>query len=290
LVLPVALALCGCGGSKPVDEGPQHDVKLEQSNTAGNQALSMAMPSVAVRQYTLALKRAYERDDSAAIGDTGYNLALAQMQAGDSKAALATVHDTRLELERRHVPVPSELILVQAAAAYRSGDAAGAEQAAQEVLDRGGGDPGTAARAWYIKGIVSAERGDRAGLIQAIAAIPAAKPGGSDGDRDELQGRAELLDDRASDAQSAFVRSAADRQQILDYRGMARALALAGDAALKANRADEAAVLYLRAGRSDLLQGDKPAGLALLKRAEEAARLGNQSSVIEEVRKLRGGS
>jgi hypothetical protein len=290
LVLSVALALCGCSGSKPVDEGPPHDVKLEQSNTAGNQALSMAMPSVAVRQYTLALKRAYERDDSTAIGDTGYNLALAQMQTGDSKAALATVHDTRLELERRHVPVPPELILVQAAAAYRSGDAAGAGQAAQEVLDRGGGGAGTAERAWYIKGIVAAERGDRATLAQAIAAIPAASPAGSDGDRDELQGRVALIDGRAPDAQSAFERSAADRQQILDYRGMARALALAGDAALEANRASEAAILYLRAGRSNLLQGDKPAGLALLKRAEDAARLGNQTSVVEEVRKLRTGS
>lgn len=286
----MALTLSGCGGSKPADGAPPHDVKLEQTNTAGTQALSMDMPSVAVRQYTLALKRAYERDDSTAIGDTGYNLALAQMQAGDSKSALATVRDTRNELERRHAAIPTELVLVQAAAAYRTGDAVGADQAAQEVLDRGGGSPGTAERAWYIKGIVAGGRGDRATLAQAIAAIPAAKSGSSDGDRDELQGRMALMDGRAMEAQSSFERSATDRQQMLDYRGMARALALAGDAALQANRADEAAVLYLRAGRSDLLQGDKPAALALLQRAEDAAHLANQTSIVEEVRKLRSGS
>jgi hypothetical protein len=285
-----ALVLAGCGGgSKSAEEGPPRDVKLEQANSAGTQALSMELPSVAVRQYKLALKRAYERDDAEAIGDTAYNLALAQMQTGDSKAALATVRETRAELERRHAPAPSELILVQAAATYRLGDAVGADQAAQEVLDRPVGNPEAAARAWYIKGIVAAERGERAVLAQAIAALPAAKLSASDGDRDELLGRQAVLDGHLVEAQATFERSAGTRQQLLDYRGMARALALAGDAALKAGRSSEAAVLFLRAGRSDLLQGDEPAALALLQKAESAASESNQKAVIDEVVRLRSG-
>jgi hypothetical protein len=144
---------------------------------------------------------------------------------------------------------------VQAAAAYRSGDGAGAYGAAQQVLDATPKDAETTARAWYIKGIVLAERGDGAGLRQAIAALPPSKSADLEADRQELQGRAALLDNRPGDAFAAFEQSAGNRQQALDYRGMARALALAGDAALRSNRAADAAVYFLRAGRSTLLQG-----------------------------------
>ena len=101
LSLLSVLALAACGGGGPVDTGPPPDVKLDQANKAGTQALSMDLPSLAVRQYKVALSRAYERDDAGAIGDVAYNLALAQMKAGDSKGAVATVRETRAELDRR---------------------------------------------------------------------------------------------------------------------------------------------------------------------------------------------
>ncbi|MGZ3340491.1 MAG: tetratricopeptide repeat protein, partial [Reyranella sp.] len=157
-----ALALAACGGSGPVDTGPPPDVKLNQANRAGTQALSVDMPSLAVREYKVALTRAYERDDAGAIADVAYNLALAQMKSGDSKTALATLRDTRAELDRRRVPVPAELYLVEAAAAYRIGDYAGAATAAQQALDRPVKDPDTVPRAWFIRGLVAAERGDGA--------------------------------------------------------------------------------------------------------------------------------
>lgn len=292
-VLVAPSALVGCGG-KAKDDGPPADAKLEQANTAGTQALSVDLPAVAVRQYKLALARAYERDDAAAIGDVGSNLALAQMRTGDSKAALATVRETRTELARRHADVPPELILVQAAASYRNGDAAGAEGAATEVLSRApvGSDVGR--RAWFISGMVAAERGDGAALAKAIAALPPAPAGGKqsalDGDRPELIGRAALLDGRAAEAQVAFEQAATERREMLDYRGMARALALAGDAAFKAGRAGDAAAFYLRAGHSTLLQGDKPAARTLLKRAEDLARASGDSRTASEAARLRQSS
>ena len=114
----VALALAACGGGGPADPGPPPDAKLDQANRAGGQALSMDMPSLAVRQYKTALQRAYERDDAGAIADVSYNLALAQMRAGDAKAAIATVRDAQRDLELRHAPVPAELFLVLAAASW----------------------------------------------------------------------------------------------------------------------------------------------------------------------------
>jgi predicted small lipoprotein YifL len=288
LSLLSVLALAACGGGGPVDPGPPPDVKLDQANNAGTQALSMDLPSLAVRQYKVALSRAYERDDSGAIGDVAYNLALAQMKAGDSKGAIATAREARAELDRRRAAVPPELILVQAAASYRSGDLIAAASTAQEVLDRGARDPDVVRRAWFIRGLVAADRSDAAGLAQAIAALAApTKQADLEADRQELQGRAALLANDSAGALSLFEQSASNRQQALDYRGMARALSLAGDAALRSGRAADAADLFLRAGRSALLQGDAATATPLLKRAEDLGKQTGQTGIVEEVTRLR---
>ena len=286
VVAVLTLAACG-GGSGPADTGPPPDLKLDQANKAGTQALSMDLPSLAVRQYKVALTRAYERDDAGAIGDVAYNLALAQMRAGDAKAALATIREVRAELDRRRAPVPAELILVQAAAAYRSGDLGGAATAAQEVINRGAKDPDAVPRAWFFLGLVAADRGDGGTLAQAIAALAASRQTDLEGDRQELQGRAAMLDNRSAEALALFEQSATNRQQALDYRGMARALSLAGDAALRSGHTADAADLFLRAGRSALLQGDNAMALPLLKRAEDLGRQTGQTSIVEEVARLR---
>ena len=290
LSLLSVLVLAACGGGAPVDPGPPPDVKLDQANKAGTQALSMDLPSVAVRQYKVALSRAYERDDAGAIGDVAYNLALAQMKAGDHKAAIATAREARADLNRRRAAVPPELILVQAAASYRSGDLGAATSAAQEVLDSGAKDPDVVRRAWFIRGLVAADRSDAAGLAQAIAALaalPPTKQADLEADRQELQGRAALLANDPAGALTLFEQSATNRQQALDYRGMARALSLAGDAALRSGRAADAADLFLRAGRSALLQGDTATATPLLKRAEDLGKQTGQTGIVEEVTRLR---
>ncbi|MBY0323839.1 MAG: hypothetical protein K2X72_34295 [Reyranella sp.] len=288
LALLSALALAACGGGTPADPGPPPDIKLDQANAAGTQALSMDLPSVAVRQYKVALSRAYERDDAGAIGDVAYNLALAQMKAGDSKAAIATAREARAELVRRRAAVPPELILVQSAASYRTGDLGAAAGAAQEVIDSGAKDPDAIRRAWFIRGLVAADRSDATGLAQAIAALaPPTKQADLEADRQELQGRAALLAGDSAAALTLFEQSAANRQQALDYRGMARALSLAGDAALRSGRAADAADFFLRAGRSALLQGDTATATPLLKRAEDLGKQTGQTGIVEEVARLR---
>ena len=59
LSLLSALVLAACGGGAASDPGPPPDIKLDQANKAGTQALSMDLPAVAVRQYRVALSRAY---------------------------------------------------------------------------------------------------------------------------------------------------------------------------------------------------------------------------------------
>ena len=281
-----AIALAACGGS-PADPGPPPDAKLDQANRAGSQALSMDMPSLAVRQYKTALQRAYERDDAGAIADVSYNLALAQMRAGDAKAAITTVRDAQRDLELRRLPVPAELFLVLAAASYRAGDLAAADSAAQEASSRTSSDSDTAPRAWFIRGLVAAQRGDGPALAQVIAALPTSRQADMQADREELEGRAALLGNRPADALVLLQRAAANRQQALDYRGMVRALASAADAAQRSGQAPEAADLLLRAGRSALLRGDTATAQPLLRQAEEVARQTGQSGIVEEVARLR---
>ncbi len=282
----VAMALAGCGGA-PSEAGPPTDARLDQANRAGNQALSMDMPLLAARQYKTALQRAYERDDAGAIADVSYNLALALMRAGDAKSALATAREARRDLERRRAPVPPELSLVQAAAAYRLGDLGGADIAAQETIAHASANQDATARAWFIRGLVAADRRDATGLAQAIATLGPAKQADLQADRDELLGRAALLANQPVEALGLFEQSATNRQRSLDYRAMVRALSLAGDAAIRSGRDGDAAVLLLRAGRSALLQGDSPTALALLKQAEELARQSGQPAIVDEVARLR---
>lgn len=282
----VALLLAACSGSPP-DEGPPPDRRLEQTNRAGTQALALNQTAEAIKQYRAALTLAYERDDAAAIGDIGYNLAVAQLRAGAAADAMRTVRETRAELDRRRTPPPAELLLVQAAAAYRLGAAEEALSAAQEVLARSPLDRETASRAWYIRGAVLADRGDAQGLAQALAAIPPSSQPDQEGDRLELSGRAALLagaDDRAA----RELEQAADQRRLaLDYRGMARALSFAGEAVLRQGRAADAAVLFLRAGRSALLQGDGATGRGLLDRADRLARQSGSADVIAEVERVK---
>jgi hypothetical protein len=284
--LLLGLFLAGCGGSAPVDEGPPPDRRLEQANLAGTRALAVNRTADAIKQYRAALAVAYERDDAAAIGDVGYNLAVAQLRAGAAADAARTAREIRAELDRRRQSPPVELILVQAAAAYRLGAADEALAATGEVLARAP-SPEVATRAQYIRGAVLADRGDAPGLVQALAAIPPSARPDQEGDRLELSGRAAMLAGSADQAARDFEQAADQRRLALDYRGMARALSLAGDAVLRQGRTSDAAVLFLRAGRSALLQGDAATGKTLLDRADQLAREAGAADVRAEVERVR---
>jgi tetratricopeptide (TPR) repeat protein len=281
----LSLTLAGCGSAPK--EGPVPDLRMDQPNDAGNRALQTNQPTVAVRQFRLALSRAYERDDAGAIGDIGYNLAVAQLRAGATEDAARTVRETRSELDLRRITPPADLILVQAAIDYRLGALDKALASTQEVLDRSPLNPEAAERAWYIRGAVLADQGDAQGLAQAIAALGAATQPDQQADRLELTGRAAVLRGTQEAAVTDFEQAADQRRLALDYRGMARCLALAGDASLRIGRTAAAAGLFLRAGRSAFLQGDTRTGLALLNRADQLARQTGLADIVADVERLK---
>jgi hypothetical protein len=230
--------LAGCRAAAPAAH--PGDPKLALFGHAGDIAYQQERPDVAATEYRVALARARERDDGAAIADAGFDLATAELRADRPREAMTTAGGLKAELARRGMVDPAFDLLL-ATAMFRLDDLADADRLAAGLSDAT--DPALVNAAWFLRGLIADARGDRRGLQRAYGAL------GSTADpADIAELRARLTLD------SAQARRAADlRRDELDYRGMARVLALAA----RGTRDDaEAADLYLRAGRSAAARGD----------------------------------
>jgi len=260
------LVLAGCS-SHPAP-GALEDSALAQAAASGRQSLEFSRLKQAAREYRQAYTLALARDDQQAIGDTGYNLAVVQLADGNPAEALRTALQTRDALAARAAPSFAELDLVQSAALHRLGRDADADALATRAQATAG-SPETLARASYVRGLIADGRGDAAGLDAALARFGAlAKlPADSQADFEELTARLDLL--RGQDRQAAArAQRAADLHRAqLNYRAMADALALAGQAMQRAGSPQEAAKLYLQAGGSAAARGDAASAARWLKQA-----------------------
>lgn len=252
LLLPVLIA--GCGGDQP-PAGPPPDETLQRETRAGRLAYDLERPEEAVASYRAALTRAQERDDLGAIGDIGYNLAVAELGANMADRALTDARATRAELERRGTKPSPALLLVEATALYRRHSAADADALAARVAAEG--DAEAAARATFLRGLIADEKNDASGLAAALQALATPTQPSLQADAAELAARLALRQGDAAHARQEAVHATQLRQDTLDYRGLARALAVAGEAARRAGDNAAAADFLLRAGRSALAQDDK---------------------------------
>ena len=267
LLLPLLLA--ECGGSAPDTGAPPTDEMLQRQTHAGQLAFELERNEEAAAQYRTALSRAQTRDDPAAIGDTGYNLAVAELRANAPDKALADARATRIELERRgSKPFPA-LLLAEATALYRTGAAAEADRAARRIQQSEDAD--AVARATFLRGLIADDRGDEAGLATAADALTTAKTSPFEADSAELSARLALRRGDPARAREQAAHAAGLRRATLDYRGLARVLAIEGAAAERAGDKIAAADLFLRAGRSAAAQGDKTSARDWLRRAMSLA-------------------
>jgi tetratricopeptide (TPR) repeat protein len=260
--------LSGCSGSAPDPTAPLADATLQRETNAGRLAYELERDEEAATQYRAALTRAQERDDLEAIGDIGYNLTVAELRANTPDRALADVRATRAEFERRGAEPFPALLLAEATALYRIGAVADADRAAKQI--QRAADADAAARATFLRGLIADERGDEAGLSAAVDRLSGAKTQALEADFAELAARLALRRSDPVRARQQAARAAELRQQTLDYRGLARALAIEGVAAERAGD-DAAADLFLRAGRSAAAQGDKADARKWLRRATSLA-------------------
>ena len=227
---------------------------MQRAARAGEADLSLGRSREAVEQYRIALRRAEMRDDLSEIADYGYDLALAELDDNQPEAAVATVRSVRGELARRNSPSPAGLTLLEATALYRAGSRAEADALAAAVQRSSERD--VVLQACFLRGLIADDNNDLAGLEAAAQCLGTGSSGAETANALELSARISLRRGNGTAAETA-ARDAADlRQKSRDYRGMARALALAGAAARQAGSGSAAASYYLRAGRSAAAQGD----------------------------------
>jgi len=246
------LLLAACAGPKP--QSDPVDVTMERETRAALLAFRQGHPDEAAIQYRRALLRAEERDDAQAIGDVGYNLAVAELAANRPQDALATAQAIVADGRRRGITPSADLDLVVATARYRTGDKDSADALAMRV--QRSGDLSAADRASLLRGIIADERADMAGLETALATLDRSGTGSGRADVLELQARMRLVQGDAKGARAAALYAADLWRNALDYRGVARALAVAAAAAVREGDDAMSADLYLRAGRSAARQGD----------------------------------
>ena len=267
--LPLLLLLAGCGGSGPEEAGPPVDQTLERDTAAGHVAFELEHPDEAAAKYRAALERAQARDDLEQIGTLGYNLAVAELQANAPNRALEAARTTRTELQRRGAQPFPGLLLVEATALYRTG--AQGEADAVAAAAEGGADAEASARASFLRGLIADERGNERGLAAARDRLRGANTPALQADAAELGARLALRRGDFAAARQEAARAEALRRETLDYRGVARALAVGGDAANRAGDPKAAADLYWRAGRSAAAQDDVEVARLWLRQAADLA-------------------
>jgi hypothetical protein len=208
----------------------------------------------AIGQYRQALDRAVARDDYAAIGDYGYNLAVAQLSVNQPKEALASIRITHAELARRGPPSFPALDLAEATADYRLGEWKKSDSIAAQI--EAGTDPASATGAAFLRGLIADDRADAVRLDDAIARLGQPFSSNEQADLAELLARRDRRHGMFVVAAAEAERAADLRREILDYRGMARALAVAADAEARAGDREAAAALYARATESGATLGE----------------------------------
>lgn len=277
----LALPLLAACGSTPAPAPPPPDETLGRAARAGRLALELDRPAEAARLYTTALGRARERDDAAAIADTGIGLAAAELARNRNAAALATASDVQTELLRRGATVPDALLLTEALALYRTGDLAGADRVAARIT---GEDADVARRAWFLRGLIAASRGDAAGLAEARAALGEPEARGFRADARELAAAAALAAGDMPGARHMAAEAAQLRREGLDYRGLSRALALEAEAARRLGETAAAADLLLRAGRGAAARNEFAEARRWLRQSEALARQGRAPEIAAAAR------
>ena len=284
----IAMALLtsvGCGSRQTAPPGPPVDQDLERTNRAARTAFANGRIQQAANLYRQTLERAYLRDDLAAAIDARYNLAVCLTLLQSDPQALELVIQAGEELSRAGQPVPTDILLLEATIRYRLGQSQEAWQLTEDILQVVEPIPSAVqSKTHFLRGLIANEHGELLKLREEITALAKYNSPVIRADREELIGHLFLAEHRWDDAVLAFDEAAALRRQILDYRGMVKALAKAGEACERAGRPVPASRRYLRAGQSSALQGDSDQAQIWLSRAAQLAEQGGDVNIAQQAR------
>ena len=285
LMAAAVLVLGGCGSSPPKQKGPALDQDLERINRAARMAFDKGRLTQAAGFYRKALDHAYRRDDSAAILDAQYNLAICLMNLQSYEEALDVVQRANTEIALIDRGNSLDFLLLEATIHQRRGDLDGAWNTTDQILSASTQAASVIkSKTHFLRGLIASEQGDIDHLRAAIAALGQPEQPRLRGDRQELLGHLAMAEQNGDIAMEAFDTASKLRREALDYRGMVRVLALAGKASEKAERTREASIRYLRAGRSAMFQGLFDDALKWLNRAEQIASTAGEAQIARDAR------
>ncbi|MFO0294234.1 MAG: hypothetical protein ACK51F_12945 [Rhodospirillales bacterium] len=172
--LAALLALAACASAPPPAREAGGDARIDDARRLAALAFANARHDQAAQLYAQALERAQARDDGAAMGDLGYDLAVVHLRRGDAAASLAASAAARADLRRHGLAPFPELLLVEAVALHRSGEGAAAAAVAAALTE---GQEAVARRARFVLGLVAADSADGAALARVRASLaPSAEP------------------------------------------------------------------------------------------------------------------
>ncbi len=284
LLVLLLLAISACGSRQAPPAPAPVDEEFVLTSRAAGTAFGKGAYARAADLYRQALARAYARDDRGAIVDTQCNLAVVLLRLGALEEARAVVDDAKAELSRAEQVVPAHLLLLEATVLYRTGQMAAAWDLSEQLLAGAAeAEPGVIAKAQFLRGLLAAERGDEGRLRESIAAIAKANDLALRADHAELRGYLAMAERHWEEAVQAFDATAELRREVLDYVSMIRALARAGDASERRGHQREAAVYYLRAGRSASQLGLQPEAVHWLMQAQLLARQAGDARTLQAV-------
>ena len=288
LMIAVALMVsAGCGSQPKGPQGPPVDPDLSRTDRAARTAFERGRIQQAANLYRQTLERAYLRDDLAAATDARYNLAVCLTLLHSDREAYELIIQTREELIRAGQPTPTDILLLEATILYRQGRSQDAWQFTEDILKRMDATPSAVQnKTHFLRGLIANERGDPVTLSVEITALTESNSPILRADREELIGHLALTERRWDEAALAFDEAAALRRQSLDYRGMVKALAKAGEACERDGRPLAASKRYLRAGQSAALQGNSDQARIWLTLAVQAAERGGDENIAQEARLL----
>jgi tetratricopeptide (TPR) repeat protein len=231
------LSVSGCGSAPPKQEGPPLDETLERFNRAARLAFDKGRLQQAASFYRKALDRAYVRDDTAAILDAQYNLALCLMNLQSYHDALGVVRNANTEMALAGRGLSVDFLLLEATILLSSGNSAEAWKITDKILSIPAQDASViTSKTHFLRGLIASKQGNIDQLRAAITALGQPEHPLLRADRQELVGHLAMAEHNWDAAVEAFDGAAKLRREALDYRAMVSVLALAGQASEKAGR------------------------------------------------------
>ncbi|MEJ2729507.1 MAG: hypothetical protein P8185_13555 [Deltaproteobacteria bacterium] len=286
LLLAIAtLVLGGCGSSAPVKKGPVIDEDLERFNRAAQQAYDNGKLQQAVSFYQKALERAYIRDDYRAALDAQYNMTVCLINLQSYAQASEVIQQAKTETAMADQSFSADFLLLEATVLYLREDPDAAWTITDQIL-AASPQPSSIAQSktHFLRGLIASKQGDDEKLREAIVSMGRPNLPQLSADRHELLGRLAMLEQDWEKAMDAFETATGLRREALDYRGMVKDLALAGEASEKAGHAYEASIRFLKAGRSAALQGQFDNAFNWLNRAEQIAGSAGEGQIVQKAR------